>query len=517
MSHLRRAAVASLIALSVFSCASVSGPSGEPRFNPRAVSSRSSLASAAVQAAAYIDSFEERMSLYEEVIRLVADRGDIGGAEAVVDYVTALLESRDSQRPEDFLIVARGYLLVDRPDEAGRALESFYNTVRRVSSFQEKADLLRSAADIAFAGGEDTYDTLQGLVNAVLVTENLSVRVGLLSDVARGYQAQGAGPAAFTLAQQAIPAAESLDDPWLRGVAYSDVAFIFAAASDPTSSTRYLRRVLREMELGRAAIGGEEAQEGLRAVENMLLLEAPLEALRIAELLPGGSIRARGFADVAVHYARADNRPTAFVTFSRAVRETSQEVNPLERAAALRYIAERYIEIDEGQLAELQAMAAVDALRLASGDASKPDILIRLLSIYGRDGELSEADSLAAVLEEPAFKAQLLAHAAAESLDIDRPGDARRYLEMAREHLEGVDGVDAGTAAPMAGCLASLSGPIVALDFLFGLESTTAIAEGLAAMAGRHPPEEELSDEATLRLEELLAEVRVRSLPSFAR
>ncbi len=516
MSQLSRAAVAPLLAFLIISCASVSGPSGEPRFNPRAIDSRSSLLPAALQVATTVREFDRRMVFYDRVISLLVDRGDIDGAAAVLGYVSVLLETReetrDGTKPQDYLVPARGYLLVDQPEESIEALRRVFDRLRELPDAERRGSVLLDAADIAFAGGEETYSVLQELVSAVLVTEDLSLRIRLLARIAEGYASRGAGPAGATLAQQAIPAAESIDNPWLRGIAFSDVAYIFAVAGDTRNREQYFNRVLREMELGRPAVSPEGAVEGLRALENLLRLDAPVPALRVAELLPGGSIRARGFAEVGLFYARQDDRPTAFVTFSRAVREASREVNPLRRAEVFRYVAESYMVIDEGQLAELQAMSAVDAIRGTQEDADTAEFLGTLLPIYGRDGEFSQVESLLEVLETPEHRAEILARATALSLDAGKRDDARRFLSSAREALGENDADSPEVAVLIAGSLTRLEGVLAALRYLRTQNDNTTVALGLLASARYHPPDEALSNEGATLLEQLLMEVRARRM-----
>lgn len=512
MSQVSRALFASLITFLIISCASVSGPSGEPRFNPRAIDSRSSLLPSALQVATTVRDFDQRMALYDRVVSVLVDRGDTDGAAAVLGYVSVLLETREETRegtkPQDYLVLARGYLLVDQPEEAIEALRRVFDHLREMPEVEDRGSVLLEAADIAFAGGEETYSVLQELVSAVLVTEDLSLRIRLLARVAEGYASQGAGPAGATLAQQAIPAAESIDNPWLRGIAFSDVAYIFSVAGDPRNREQYFNRVLREMELGRPAVSPEGAVDGLRALENLLRLDAPVPALRVAELLPGGSIRARGFAEVGLFYARQDDRPTAFVTFSRAVREASREVNPLRRAEVFRFVAESYMAIDEGQLAELQAMSAVDAIRGTQEDADTAELLGTLLPIYGRDGEFSQVESLLEVIEAPEHRGEILARAAALSLDAGRRDDARGFLSSAREALGGSGSDSPEVAVLIAGSLTRLEGPAAALRYLQTQDDNSAVASGLLASGRYHPPEEPLTDDAAALLEQLLLAVR---------
>jgi tetratricopeptide (TPR) repeat protein len=514
MSQLSRAAVASLIAFIIISCASVSGPSGEPRFNPRAIDSRSSLLPSALQVATTVRNFDQRMAFYDRVVSVLVERGDTDGAAAVLGYVSVLLETREETRegtkPQDYLVLARGYLLVDQPEETIEALRRVFEQLRELPEAERRGSVLLEVADIAFAGGEETYLILQELVSAVLVTEDLSLRIRLLARIAEGYASQGAGPAGATLAQQAIPAAESIDNPWLRGVAFSDVAYIFAVTGDTRNREQYFNRVLREMELGRPAVSPEGAVEGLRALRNLLRLDAPVPALQIAELLPGGSIRARGFAEVGLFYAQQDDRPTAFVTFSRAVREASREVNPLRRAEVFRYVAESYMVIDEGQLAELQAMSAVDTLRGTQEDADSAELLGKLLPIYGRDGDFSQVESLLEVLEAAEQRAELLARAAALSLDAGRRDDARRFLSSARDTLGENDADSPEVAILIAGSITRLEGAAAALRYLQTQNDNITVASGLLACARYHPPDEALTDEEAALLEQLLLSARTR-------
>ena len=514
MSLASRAVLASLLAFLVASCASVSGPGGEPRFNPRSIESRNSLLPAAFEIAAGLRDFDERMELYARSIEMLGERGDSDGATAVVDYLAVLLENRQDEgrevSAEHFLILARANLLVDRPDQTTGALQQVFELLREISESERRGPLLLTAADIAFAGGEETYGVLQELVSAVLVTEDLPLRIRVLGRVARGYGEQGAGLAASTLAQQAIPAAESIDNPWLRGVAFSDVAYIFSVAGDQRSQEQYFRRVLRELELGRPAVSPEGAEEGLRAVENLLLLDAPVDALRVAELLPTGSIRARGIAAVGLYYGLQDDRPTAFVTFSRAVREASREVNAVEQAEVFRQVAENYLAIEEAQLAEIQAMSAVDALRGAPEDPRKPALLEELLPIYGRDGDLSEVDGLVDLLEEPIHRGELLAQAVDVTIELDRRVEAAGYLQRAEASASESRELSRELVVPLVGGLVRLSGIESALQFLQGVDSDSLVAWGLLAAARHHPPDESLSDEGELLLDELLAASRAR-------
>lgn len=454
------------------------------------------------------------MELYDRTVSVLVDRGDISGAASVLGYVRAVLDaregSRDGTKPQHYLVLARGFVLVDEPGEAIEALQRVFEQLRELPDAQQRGALLLEAADIAFAGGEETYEVLPELLSAVLVTEDLSLRIRVLARIAAGYASQGAGPAGATLAQQAIPAAESIDNPWFRGIAFSDVAYIFSVAGDIRNREQYFNRILREMELGRPAVSPEGAVEGLRALENLLRLDAPVPALRVAELLPGGSIRARGLADVGLFYARQNDRPTAFVTFSRAVREASREVNPLRRAEISLYVAQNYVEIDEGQLAELQAMSAVDAIRGAPEDSEKVGLLSTLLPIYGRDGEYSEVESLLEVLEQPEHRAKILARAAALSLDAGRRDDARRFLSRAGEVLGGGGGDSPEVATLIAGSLTRLEGAAAALRYLQTQDDNFTVALGLLACAEYHPADEALTNEEAAVLEQLLMSVRAR-------
>lgn len=514
MSLASRAVIASLLAFLVVSCASVSGPGGEPRFNPRSIDSRNGLLPGAFEVAAGLRDFDQRMELYARSIEVLVERGDIDGATAVSDYLAVLLENRQEEgrdvSAEHFLILAQANLLVDRPDDTIVALRQVFELLREVSDAERRGSLLLEAADIAFAGGEETYGVLQELVSAVLVTEDLPLRIRVLGRVARGYGEQGAGLAAATLAQQAIPAAESIDNPWLRGIAFSDVAYIFAVAGDERNREQYFRRVMRELELGRPAVSPGGAEDGLRAVENLLLLDAPVDALRVAELLPTGSIRARGIAAVGLYYGLRDDRPTAFVTFSRAVREASREVNALERADVFRQVAENYLAIEEAQLAEIQAMSAVDALRGSPEDPRKPALLEELLPIYGRDGDLSEVDGLLQLLQEPIHRGELLARAVDVSIELDRRDEAQRYLERAEAAAGESREQSRELVVPLVGGLIRLSGAESALTFLQAIDNDSLLAWGLLSAATHYPPDETLSDEAGLLLEELLAASRAR-------
>ncbi len=456
------------------------------------------------------------MELYDDAVALLAERDDTNGASAVVDYVADLLANREEGRggtePEHYLLLARGYLSVDQPQSAIEALQRVFDQLRDLSDSARRGALLLQAVDVAFAGGEETYLVLQEVVSAVLVTEDLPLRVRLLARVAEGYASEGAGPAGATLAQQAIPAAESIDNPWLRGIAFSDVAYVFSVAGDVRNREQYFNRILREMELGRPAVSPEGAVEGLRALENLLRLDAPAPALRVAELLPSGSIRARGLADVGYYYARQDDRPTAFVTFSRAVREASREVNPLRRAEVFRYVADYYLAIDEGQLAELQVMSAVDAVRNTPEDAEKAALLRSLLPIYGTEGGISQVESLLEVLEAPEYRGEILARATVLSLDAGRTDDARRLLSRARQTLgEGGDH-SPEVAVAIAGSLTRLDGAAAALRYLGTQNDNRTVARGLLEAARYHPRGDALDDEAAVLLEELLAAARARRL-----
>ncbi len=421
----------------VLACASAPAParSDIPAFRFRGFGDRSSSLYLSLQAAEQIDDLFSRLALYNRVAEAYSLAGYWEESLAVLEHLERTAEALGSAeaRADIKIEMARRYIANDEIETANDLLESALRLAGELNSDWNRGVIIERVIDASFEAGEDSFAVLQSAVNRTLVIDDLWTRVSILTNTARRYQRAGLGQSVNAMVQQALPAAGSLENPWQRALAFTEIALISrSGGGGERNAGSNVRRAIAELEAVEVlALSEDDARLLLRVASNLSELERHDEAVAALRQIPFNHLHARGLAEVGSAYARQGSRSSAFVLFSQAVREGEQSADAFRRAEVYAEVARRYLEIGEGQLAALNADFARTTAAELEDEYQKAAVFEQIIRVYIAESEIELVSELGEQLSDPFLRAGMLIAIAQQLYTANLRAEAVDTLERA--------------------------------------------------------------------------------------
>jgi tetratricopeptide (TPR) repeat protein len=178
---------------------------------------------------------------------LVAMRGDIDQARALHDEADRVVEDLGSRTTVANAVFTRANieLLAGAPERAEKLARA------SLQAFEAMGNRSQGSTAAAFVGlalieqGRDDEALKYADIAAVwAVPDDIASQVTQLGIRARVLAGRGGLPPAETAARDAVAQSKGSDDPWLRGGALEDLAFVLERAGHPAEAADALRSAL---------------------------------------------------------------------------------------------------------------------------------------------------------------------------------------------------------------------------------------------------------------------------------
>ncbi len=431
-----RSIIISCLTAVMLACATVGPgePADPPSFRFRGFNDADSSLYLALRAAEHVDDLFARVSIYSRIAEGYSLAGHWPESLTVLEHleqVSRVVGSAEA-RAEIDIETARRYIANDEIEIAIGLLDSALRAAGEIELHWNRGVIIEGIIQACFEGGEDTFGVLQRAINQTLVIDDLWTRVSILTNTARRYQRAGLGQSVNAMVQQAIPAAGSLENPWQRALAFTEIALISRNAGDRRAEDTNTRRAVAELEaIEVLAIAEDDARLLVRVVANLADLGRHNQAVAALQQVPFHHLHAEGLAEVGSAYARQGSRSSAFVLFSQAVREGEQSNDPYRRAEVYADIAHRYLAMGDVQLAALNADFARTAAETLTDEYQKAAIFERISPVYIEEGAIELPAELGGQMSDRYLRAEVLAAVAQQLRAAGRTAEAREALERA--------------------------------------------------------------------------------------
>ncbi len=511
-----RSLIVSLLVSMALACATApaEAPGELPSFRFRGFGDDESSLYLSLRAADHVDDTFARLAVYSRVAEGYSLAGRWDESLAVLEHLdrSARVVGSADARAEIQIDMARRYLANDEVEIANELLDAALRVSDDIESDWNRGVIIEGIIEACFEGGEETFAVLQRAVNRTLVIDDLWTRVSILTNTARRYQRAGLGQSVNAMVQQTIPAAGSLENPWQRALAFTEIALISRETGDQRTAATNTRRAISELEaIEVLALSEDDARLLIRVAANLAELDRHDDAVAALQQIPFHHLHAQGLAEVGSVYARQGSRSSAFVTLSQAVREGEQSPDPFRRAEVYADVATRYLAIGELQLAALNADFARSAAAELEDEYQRSAVYERILRVYIEEGEVELVRELAENLEEHYLRSELLISAAQQLAAADRNAQAVESLERALTAAGASDFLQDTLLRRVATAFAEIGDTRRGLEVVQRIESAHGISRALADIgvleargaAGRLPRNTEELREIETRIADL--------------
>ncbi|MFP4638587.1 MAG: hypothetical protein ACLFM6_09120 [Spirochaetaceae bacterium] len=505
MIRLHRFAALFVVVALLSACAT--GPGGDPTFNYRLLDDRDSGLAYAVRFASEIPDRGARAEHFLEIAERYDDIGTGSQANALRSFAEELvrLPDEDAAVSPAAVELARRHLAAGRTAQAAELLDIAVSRVRALPDRAERARVLREVIDLCFEEGDELFDVLRRAVEAVLVIDDLSTRVDILTDASLRYQAEGVRQPANVLIQQAIPAAGNITEPWARAAAFAAVAAAYRGMGEEDRAERMMRDAFA------AARNADETPPGPAAtfLVRVIGFGRRFDALEVAEGVEESAARAVVLARIAESYDTPELRSSAFILYARAVSAAGAVESGAERAETYLRVAESYLRFEEVELAVIQAANAVSSLARADPQEREEEIMLRIADLFLRSDAPEEIRALTAAAPTAAVLARVSAHVAigaAESYE----EEARDYLDRALGAREDAEEESSRTSRDIVQAAARFGRLDEALAELTAMDEPVQLSEAATAFGYYAMRAGGLTEEQRGLLEEFYREYRTR-------
>jgi|GEM_PF-3051317 len=431
-----RSIVVSLIASVTLSCATMrtDAPDEVPSFRFRGFGDNDSSLYLSLRAADHVEDTFARLAIYTRVAEGYSLAGRWDESLAVLEHLeqSAQVVGSAEARAEIRIDMARRYIANDEIETANELLESALRASGDIESDWNRGVIIEGIIQACFEGGEETFEVLQRAVNRTLVIDDLWTRVSILTNTARRYQRAGLGQSVNAMVQQTIPAAGSLENPWQRALAFTEIALITRETGDQRTAASNTRRAISELEAVEVlALSEDDARLLIRVAANLAELDRHDDGVAALQQIPFHHLHAQGLAEVGSAYARQGSRSSAFVMLSQAVREGEQSPDAYRRAEVYADVATRYLTMGDLQLAALNADFARSAAAELDDEYQQAAIYQTILRVYIEEDAVALVTELAEALEDSYLRSELFIAIGQQLSTADRHPEAVEALERA--------------------------------------------------------------------------------------
>ena len=311
---------------------------------------------AALRIAGFAQTPDQYVQLSIEVAQAQLDRNSQFQVLQTITFIERLLHTMSDPSKRVPLECELALLKIDigQHREALLLLESTVGNISYIESDADRAMLLSKIIAAALRlDAEESQSVQRAALDQLLIVRETGIRAEALTQVADFYRSSDFNASAAPLLNQAIPAALSIPNPWLRARTLLQTLALFTAIGDERPARSHIRRILQVL----------QANPALNSVDRA----AGTSAAAIAASV--------GYIDAAIKIAELLESPSSQIASLIAIADQLQGSTP-QRAAQLRARTNR-------ELASL-------------GDNSRrARLALALANSYLRDDNLGSARQLA--------------------------------------------------------------------------------------------------------------------------
>jgi len=430
--------VLSIALLLLGGCATAPVP--RPRLPPLDVSAlarQGTPLSVALVATEQVQDVHSRIFAYTEIARAFLVHGDNTSADRLLQRILTLVDENDlSQDRADIESVVAGIYV--KGGETTRAIELLRDALARsanISNDANRAIVLQKIIAACFAAGPSAYDLLRQTIQEVYIIQDLWVRTSVLIDTARRYEEAGTLQSVDVLLQQAIPAAGSIESPWLKALALSDIAVRFTVLGNDDSARYFAGRAFDQITSVTVIRRSEaDAARLLQVAQNLTRLGEIDNAIQVLRTIRYPYLRAEGLAEVSsiLHAENAGaNRKQALDLCSQAVDLAQSVQDPYRRALALAKIAGIYGTIGQPRLALATSEVAQESVLQVSDSAQHAAAVQAVAQVDLVWGSSDRAFSLVAGIRDDYSRTETMIRLAGFLIEQKNLAAARRAVDLA--------------------------------------------------------------------------------------
>lgn len=401
---------------------------GPEAFGAQGLSDPDTTLARAMVAAESIDDVFSRLFVYTTIADgyIRADR--TADARVVLERALRFVPQTppDSERAEVLAEIARQLIRADDVDAGVVQLRRSLEIARNIEEEWRRGLVLQTIVDVCFEGGERTFDVLRDAIEAVYIIEDVSVRSGVLIEAARQYQETGIGQSVETLVQQSIPAASSIENPWLKAERYTEIALRYFVAQERNQAARFADRAMEEIESVTVVSRiFDDTVRLLTVSRNLARLGRFADAVAVASTIELPHLQARALVQIADVYSRAGATEAARALLDMAVRTIETEIETFLLAESYAEIAAEYARLGDETLSLLNADYALELAPEIEDPYQRSAVIERVIDVYLNVDDYDRAREALALVDDPYIQATVMvdtATALAQRGDVDTAG-----------------------------------------------------------------------------------------------
>lgn len=423
----RYAFIAALILIALAGCATAPPAPTVPPLDLVALADSGAPLSDALIAAERIPDVRTRVSVYARIAREYAQNGDGQAAAGLLDrtLLVVRLAGIASQIPDIMAEIADDFVLLKNDTRAVPILSQALADAAGVSDPFNRGLVLERIAESCIDAGAPAFDILRQTLQSIYIIEDLWTRATILTDIARRYQGNGQNISVDVLLQQAIPAAGSIANPWLKSLALSQIALRFRAAGNGDSARYYGGRAFDEITSVQVLRRTEaDASRVVTVAQNLATLGLTDQAVMVLGTIEYSYLRAEGLATVGVIVAAAGNTSRGVQLCSQATDVAYGETSAYRRGEALGSIALAYGKLRQDRLALATADVALEIVPTIGDSSQRSDVVAAVAEAQMRWGTASSAFAAVDQIDDVYTRASSLITLAGRLLDDGLPSQA---------------------------------------------------------------------------------------------
>lgn len=340
----------------------------------------------------------------------------------------------DSQRAEVLSEIARQFVRADNVDAARVQLTRALSIAQEIDEERRRGLVLQTIVDVCFEGGEAFFDILREAIEAVYIIEDVSVRSGVLIEAARQYQETGIGQSVEALVQQSIPAASSIENPWLKAERYTEIALRYFVAQEREQAEEFASRAVEEIES--VTVVSRTFDDTIRLLtvsRNLARIGRFDDAIAVALTIELPHLRARAFVQIADLYARAGATQAARALLDSAVQAIEVELETFQLAESYAEIAAEYARLNDRTLSLLNADFALELAPEIEDPYQRSAVIERVVDVYLSVEDFDRAREALALVDDPYIQASVMVDTAAALVQGNQADVARVILDLAED------------------------------------------------------------------------------------
>lgn len=387
-------------------------------------------------AAEGIEDVFSRLFVYTTVADGYIRAGEPTEAGVVLDRALRYIPRTpaESERAEVLAEIARQLMRADNTDAANAQLRRAHEIARSIEEEWRRGLVLQTIIDVCFEGGEESFEILRQAIESVYIIEDVSVRSGVLVEAARQYQESGIGQSVETLLQQSIPAASSIENPWLKAERYTEIAIRYFVAQDRQEAERFADRAVEEIDS--VTVVSRVFDDTVRLLSisrNLARMGRFADAVSVSLTIELPHLRARALVQIADLYAREGATSTARALLDQAVGVIEVELETYLLAESYAEIAAEYARLGEETLSLLNADFALELTPEIADPYQRSAVIERVIDAYLTVEDYERAREALSLVDDPYIQASVMVDTATGLAQRGETSTARAILVLAEE------------------------------------------------------------------------------------